>query len=231
MINKNEKSINDLQVENAKLKNEINIRDKLKLEEGVKEILDTTYKTIVRLGSHANTMGNRSDNVTPKIDNILRKLNATPTIKPLKKYYEYEEWWSDALKQNNLSMNEYNKYKSNPLNTRIVDLIEFLNSIIVDKNFQIKIIEDENYKLNQINDVLNRQVALKSKKINDSLENNLSSNSIIFKQKNYFEYKKCNTLSSVTSSEFREGINEVRILSNLNESICIDNINININEL
>jgi hypothetical protein len=119
---------------------------------------------------------------------------------------------------------------------RIVDLIEFLNSIIADKNLQIKILDQEITHLNEQNYMLNIEVSKIGKRkrnLDDSLDGNISSNSIVVIKKGMgsLEIKKLNTMSSITSSEFRDGLNENRIYTaNQNDSSIIEHIDININE-
>jgi hypothetical protein len=228
MLAKQDKSINDLQNENTRLTKEINDRDKRKLEESMKEALDTTPKTAIRIGNLDNSV-NKSDITATNIsDNNLSKLNNT--LKPLKKYYEYEEWWADALKNNNITILEFNKFKANKTFTRFVDLIEFLNNIIVDKNFQIRILEDELKNVSELNDTLMMKIA--NKKVNDSLDINLSNNSkFFFKKPLYFDNKKLITLSSISSNELKENVNDGGLFTITNESSSIEQINININVL
>ena len=234
-----ERIVHDLQLENTKLTSELNMHNKLRLEE-LKENLDATPKTTVRLNSHNNveTVINKSDN-TPNynIDNILKKLNVSSNShRPTRKYYEYEEWWGDALRTNGLTIQDFNKFKALKQYIRIVDLVEFLNSIIVDKNLQIKVLDQEIIHLTEQNNVLNMElskIGKRKRNLDDSLDGNISSNSIVVLKKpiGSFEIKKLNTMSSITSSEFRDGLNENRIYTvNQNESSIIEHIDININE-
>ena len=227
-ISKYERTIHELQNENARLNNELKNINKIRLDE-IRD-LDSTPKTIVR-GNSVN-ISNKSDNVNNNnIDNILKRLNQS-IQKPLKKYYEYDEWWNEALKNSNLNQNEFNRYKMIKQNYKIIDLIEYLNSVIIDKNLQIKILDEEVAALSNSYEILNKEFNELNKRvinrnINESLENNLSSNSVLFKR-NKNDEKKLNTISSITSAEFKEEFNE-RIFSITNESGCIEQINININ--
>jgi hypothetical protein len=237
-----ERIIHDLQLENTKLTSELNIHNRLKIEE-MREM--EAPKTTVRM-SHNNieSVTNRSDNIPAyNIDDILRKINGNTgnsgnSQRVIKQYYEYDEWWSDALRINGLTQQDFNKFKSMKQYTRIVDLIEFLNSIIVDKNFQIKILDQEIKNLHETNSLLNTEITKigkRGKKFDESLDGNISSNSIVVLKKpiGSFEIKKLNTMSSITSSEFRDGLNGNRIftINDNNESgSCIEGIDININD-
>jgi hypothetical protein len=236
---KYEKTVHELQLENTKLTTELNMQNKLRIEEANKDMLDTTLKTAICLNSANNvdtSKINKSDNTnTNKMECLLKKLNvSTISSKPIKKYYEYEEWWDDALKQNNMAEKVFNKFRQIKQYSHIVDLIEFLNSIIVDKNFQIRILDQEIIHLNEQNDILNMdiiKIGKRNKRRDDSLDANLSSNSVIFLKKpmGSFEIKKLNTMSSITSSEFRDGldVNGMFTAEN-NNSMCIENIDIKI---
>jgi hypothetical protein len=245
-VSKYERIIHELQLENTKLTTELNMYHRSKLEEANKEGLDTTLKTAIRLNSQNNIDNvNKTDNTSNyKVDNILKKLNITSlSQRPVKKYYEYEEWWNDALRQSNMAERDFAKFKTVKQYSYIVDLIEFLNSIIVDKNFQTKILEQEIDHLNEKNDILNAELVKsvkRARKVNDSLDGNLSSNSVILIKKPFgnfeikkpvgsFEIKKLNTMSSITSSEFRDGIDDNMFITDQNQSMNIDNIDININ--
>ena len=70
------------------------------------------------------------------------------------------EDWTDALKQSNLSREEFMFYSKNRGLAKIVDLIENLNKLIRDKNFTIRILLEENKALNQRNEDLIKDYGL-----------------------------------------------------------------------
>jgi len=67
------------------------------------------------------------------------------------------EDWNDILKQSNMSREEFEYYSKNKALAKIVDLIENLNKLLRDKNFQIRILLEENKNLNHKNDGLNNE--------------------------------------------------------------------------
>lgn len=67
------------------------------------------------------------------------------------------EDWTDLLKQSNMTREEFNYYSKNRGLVKIIDLIENLNKLLRDKNFQIRILLEENKNLNTKNEELNKE--------------------------------------------------------------------------
>lgn len=90
------------------------------------------------------------------------------------------EDWTDLLKQSNMNREEFNYYSKNRGLAKIIDLIENLNKLLRDKNFQIRILLEENKNLNfkneeliKENSALNKQVLLLLK---ESIKNPVKTN-------------------------------------------------------
>jgi hypothetical protein len=65
--------------------------------------------------------------------------------------------WTDLLKQSNMNREEFNYYSKNRGLAKIIDLIENSNKLLRDKNFQIRILLEENKDLNLKNEDLDKE--------------------------------------------------------------------------
>ena len=65
--------------------------------------------------------------------------------------------WTDLLKQSNMNREEFNYYSKNRGLAKIIDLIENSNKLLRDKNFQIRILLEENKNLNLKNEYLDKE--------------------------------------------------------------------------
>jgi hypothetical protein len=149
LLTKYEKMIQDLQAENIKLTHEMKYYLDQKYEKEREDQDNSFSATAIRLcNNKSNSIGGVSQNKT--IDSSIKTVY-------IRKYYELEEWWSDALRSSNMDEKEFKCFRNNKAFGKIVDLIEFLNNIIIDKNFQIKIIEKENTMLNEKLDAVNKE--------------------------------------------------------------------------
>lgn len=91
------------------------------------------------------------------------KNNSITTENSKGKEFESEEW-NEILRQVNLSPNELNIQTSNKLTKKLIEAIEILNKQIIEKNIQIRLINNENDNLNQKNSLLNKEnIALAQK--------------------------------------------------------------------
>lgn len=79
------------------------------------------------------------------------------------KHFNETEDWNDLLKQSNMSKEEFLYYSKNRALIKIMELIENMNKLLRDKNFQIKILLDENKNLNEKNEDLNKENMLLNK--------------------------------------------------------------------
>lgn len=65
-----------------------------------------------------------------------------------------QEDWQEVLKNCGLIHEEYLKYTKNRMYSKLVDIIEYLYKLVVDKNLQIKILSDEYDEMNCLNNDL-----------------------------------------------------------------------------
>jgi hypothetical protein len=122
-----------------------------------------------------------------------------------RQYYELEEWWADALKSSHIDEDDFKRFKNNRAYCKIGFLIEFLNNIILDKNFQINMIEKENHILNEKVELVNKENnslyqqirEFANTKDDSSMHNNVSNNITGYEKKGYEV-----TMESVNSNEF-----------------------------
>jgi hypothetical protein len=136
-------------------------------------LLDISYNKSKTISNFSNkSTGDININLLPKATLFNRK------------YYELEEWWLEALKLSNMDINDFKKLKSNKAFAKIVDLIENLNNVVLDKNFQISLIEKENGMLNEKIETVNKENINLYQQLKDivntkddsSMHNNLSNN-------------------------------------------------------
>lgn len=78
------------------------------------------------------------------------------TIKKLKQSFETEEWL-EILRMADITSEEMDRLAKNKKISKIIEAIELLNKLLVDKNLQIRQIDDENGKLNCKNYELNSE--------------------------------------------------------------------------
>jgi hypothetical protein len=233
---KYEKLISELQIENTKLTHEMKYQLNTKYERE-REEHDLSCNTVVRRADKSITIRDASKST----DEI--STNKTNLSILNRKYYELEEWWSDALRNSNMTADDYKRFKNNKAFAKIADLIEFLNNIILDKNYQIKMIEKENHMLNDKLESLNKENMSLYEKIkdfantkdtqHDSMNNNLSNNllgNINDKKGLGLVRGYQQTMESVTSGEFRDGTEVVNMNYFTNESMIeqMDHISINL---
>jgi hypothetical protein len=162
-----------------------------------------------------------------------------------KEKVDLAEEWIETLKNSNMTQDEFVRYSKNKLMSKLVDALEYLYKIIMDKNVQIRILTSEVEDLNMKNMDLNKENMIlyetneqlirekeadgcrrceKIRRLNtnsnintfmtkgdtgmdSSMTNNLSvtvKEKVVNFQNN--PYTVTNTLESITSSEFREGI-------------------------
>jgi len=113
------------------------------------------------LNSENNSGNNRSHTNVNRYtiednDNFLEYEREKRNILEGKIFHETEDW-TDLLKQSNMTREEFNFYSKNRGLSKIIELIENLNKLLRDKNFQIKILLEENKNLNIKNEDLNKE--------------------------------------------------------------------------
>jgi hypothetical protein len=64
------------------------------------------------------------------------------------------EEWGDILKNINITNDSLERLGKNPTFSKVLDALELMNKVVVDKNMQIKIINTENENLNRKNSSL-----------------------------------------------------------------------------
>lgn len=162
-----------------------------------------------------------------------------------KEKVDLAEEWIETLKNCNMNQDEFVRYSKNKLMSKLVDALEYLYKIIMDKNVQIRILTGEVEDLNMQNMDLNKENIIlyetneqlirekeadgcrrceKIRRLNTNsnlntymtkgdtgMDSSMTNNLSVTKEKmvNFQNkmYTVTNTLESITSSEFREGIN------------------------
>jgi hypothetical protein len=214
---KYERLIQELQIENSKLTHEMKFQLNQKYEKE-REDLDYSSSAVTAVRVYNNkSINNIKEQYINKSANDIQ-FNR-PTLFN-RKYYELEEWWTDALRNSNMDENDFKRFKGNKAFAKIVDLIEFLNNIILDKVYQIKFIEKENHALSDKNEAMNKENLSLYEKLRDfantkdtggdsSMNNNASNNMMagISNSRGGLGLLKAYqaTIESFTSNDFRDG--------------------------
>jgi hypothetical protein len=238
-LHKYEKIIHDLQLENTKLTHEMKYELNQKYEREREDLDQSSVTTAIR----GNTTSKTVVNVTAINTSVIKPVGMNKSASDIqlakpsmftRKYYELEEWWLDALKSSSMDEGDFKKFKNNRAFAKIVDLIEFLNNIILDKNFQIKMIEKENHMLNDKYDQLNKENISLYQQIKDfantkedsSMHNNLSNNLMGASKSGLGLLKNYEiTMESVNSGDFAHEVIDMNYFTV--ESDHVKNISIN----
>ena len=114
-------------------------------------------------------------------------------IKRFKGSFESEEWL-EILHMINITAEEMDRFQPNKILTKIMDAIQILNKLLVDKHLQMRLLEGENLKLNKKNSDLNNENIKLIKKC-DELTNQLN------KAKEDISNKKNNPTADNSQSE------------------------------
>lgn len=67
------------------------------------------------------------------------------------------EEWIEILRAGGTTPEELDRLAKNKANSKIIEAIEMLSRLLVDKNFQVRLLEEENDSLNQKNFALNKE--------------------------------------------------------------------------
>ena len=130
------------------------------------------------------------------------------------KEFDLTSEWFDTLKHCNMSQEEYVNYCKNKKTQKLTDVIEYLYKYLIDKNLQIKLMDEENEHLNIENLRLNKEnieLCEECEKIkkNDgnstfvNVDNNITHNNININM--MLDYMK-EVKQTITSSDFVDGI-------------------------
>lgn len=139
--------------------------------------------------------------------------------------FDLAEEWYETLKHCNLTQNQYIKFCNDKRVSQLTDVIEYLYKLIIDKNIQIKLVNEENDCLNLENLKMNKKILELGEKIEclennnfpknakgghdnstfvnlDTSINNINDNINLNMMMDYLKEVK----QSITSSEFQEGM-------------------------
>ena len=175
---------------------------------------------------NANSKKNKIRNFKSENNLIIRQLESFEEINKIKsEIIDSKKEWSDILKNCNVSPSEYLSFSQNPSMKKLCDIIEFLFKNVIEKNRQLSLVFKENESLNVNNIKINkRNIELTSKlgeicfrkgnqchysSTNVSTAPTYNNDSVVTGNKNYYLVngdKLNNTLDSVTSSDFNNGI-------------------------
>jgi hypothetical protein len=185
------------------------------------------------------TNNNASSEMSKKKKSLYDEIERLEGIKKSTKELNEKEFdltseWFDTLKHCNMSQEEYVNYCKNKKTQKLTDVIEYLYKYLIDKNLQIKLMDEENEHLNIENLRLNKEnIELceecdRVKKIDGNstfvnVDNNITHNNININM--MLDYMK-EVKQTITSSEFVDGI----VLDQLDfSSDFINNNNNNLN--
>ena len=168
--------------------------------------------------SNSNSNSIQSKKISKRKQSIYDEIKRLEEIKKTTKEISEKEFdltseWFEALKSCHITQEEYANYCKDNSVTKLTDLIEYLYKYIIDKNIQIKLIENENEELNLENLKLNKENIdiseeyEKIKKIDSNstfvnVDNNISHNNININM--MMDYMK-EVQKSVSSTEFMDG--------------------------
>jgi hypothetical protein len=198
--------------------------------------------------SFSNTLDNKNNisEMSKKKKSLYDEIERLEGIKKSTKELNEKEFdltseWFDTLKHCNMSQEEYVNYCKNKKTQKLTDVIEYLYKYLIDKNLQIKLMDEENEQLNIENLRLNKEnIELseeceKIKKIDGNstfvnVDNNITHNNININM--MLDYMK-EVKQTITSSEFVDGIALEQLdfssdFINANNN-NVDNINFNHN--
>ena len=220
-------------------KNNADIISQLSLN---KELSSSKYNK----SSFSNTLENKnsinnnaSSEMSKKKKSLYDEIERLEGIKKSTKELNEKEFdltseWFDTLKHCNMSQEEYVNYCKNKKTQKLTDVIEYLYKYLIDKNLQIKLMDEENEQLNIENLRLNKEnIELceecnRVKKIDGNstfvnVDNNITHNNININM--MLDYMK-EVKQTITSSDFVDGI----VLDQLDfSSDFINNLNNNNN--
>jgi len=114
------------------------------LEEDIIRSPNTNYEKCVCTSQNTK----RLLRLTNTNNEFLKKNNMRNTL------FETEEW-IEIMRSVNMHPDEFEKFQRNKLLSKLIDAIEMLNRLLIDKNMQINVLEKENESLNEKNIELN----------------------------------------------------------------------------
>ena len=167
----------------------------------------------------SNSNSNQSKKISKRKQSIYDEIKRLEEIKKTTKEISEKEFdltseWFEALKSCHITQEEYANYCKDNSISKLTDLIEYLYKYVIDKNIQIKLIENENEELNLENLKLNKEnidLSEEYEKIkkNDNnsifvnVDNNISHNNININM--MMDYMK-EVQKSVSSTDFMDGL-------------------------
>ena len=218
-----EKEIKELKLKsnNAKIISQLNILTGLNSSKINQSFSNNrpVYLTLNESNSSSLNLSNNSKKISKRKQSIYDEIKRLEGIKKTTKEISEKEFdltseWFEALKNCRMTQEEYILYCKKCGTEKLTDLIEYLYKYIVDKNIQIKLIENENEQLNLENLKLNKEnIDLseeyeKYKKIDNNstfvnVDNNITHNN--FNINMMLDYMK-EVQQSVSSTEFMDGL-------------------------
>ena len=148
------------------------------------------------------------------------------------------EGWEETLKYCNMTQEEFSKYYKMKSNSKLASAVEYLYTILIDKNIQIKLLtqenealNEENIRLNKVNIELESSINFNNIKIHKS-RNKKINNNILFQNNENLLYKtyKNYFLNAPPSPNKNTKINDKEMQKafvNVDNNITHTNININ----
>ena len=112
------------------------------------------------------------------------------------KFHTFEsEEWLEILKMVNITPEEIDRFAKNKMLSKIIEAIEVLNKLLLDKNLQIRLLEKENELLNGKNAELNKENMRLIKKVEE-----VNNKKKEFKNKSNHDSKEVDSSQSIISS-------------------------------
>jgi hypothetical protein len=187
-LNKYEKIVSEQQLEITKLREllkEFRSLSPNTITNPNKDELKTPNLKITNLDDHTNSPNSnlKPKDSIPSKNTLIKKSfhksngsgNAIMTLpteenKRIKTQSFESEEWLEILKMINITPEEIDRFSKNKMLCKIIDAIEILNKLLIDKNLQIRLLENENQLLNKKDTELNRENMRLIKKCEDLLQ-------------------------------------------------------------
>lgn len=198
-LNKKEKMLVDSEKQISKYKSELTLLKQEKTNTNIMNQLNQ-YKIAnnkTYLGSSGKLMnksahlilhdslsisgGTISPNLNKSRRSLINQIEKLEKINNNKKQindnnFDLAEEWYETLKHCNLTQDQYIKFCNDKHVSQLTDVIEYLYKLIIDKNIQIKLVNEENDCINLENLKLNKKILELGEKIESLETNNCSKN-------------------------------------------------------
>ena len=109
-------------------------------------------RTQIKLQSY--NINNKDELATYNMDKINNQITNMNKLKPQDNEKNQLDEWVEILRYSGLTPDELDRLGKNKIYSRVIESIEMLCRLLVDKNLQIRLLEQENDKLNTKNDNL-----------------------------------------------------------------------------